>query len=70
MKTLSYVLGREEEIKIGRCYYFGQLWDGNGNGDILLNDRCVSLDENIIIFEVIEESENILNTLVEVTDIS
>ena len=33
MKTLSYIYGKEEEIEIGGKYYFGQLWDGDGDGD-------------------------------------
>ena len=33
MKTLSYILGSEEEIVINKEYYFGQLWDGNGDGE-------------------------------------
>lgn len=70
MKTLSYIHGTEQEIEIGAELYFGQLWDGNGDGEELLNDKTISPDnENIVAFKVIEESENILNTIVKVTDI-
>lgn len=70
MKTLSYVLGREEEITIGETYYFGQIWDGNGDGEELLNSGSVSPDnENVVEFQIIEEREDILETLVKVTDI-
>ena len=71
MKTLSYVLGQKREIEIGQEYYFGQLWDGeNGDANELLESGAVSPDEeNVIAFEVIEKSDNPLETLVKVTDI-
>ena len=71
MKTLSYVLGQEREIEIDKEYYFGQLWDGeNGDANELLESGAVSPDgENVIAFEVIENAENPLETLVKVTDI-
>lgn len=70
MKTLSYVYGTEEEIEIGKKYYFGELWDGNGDGDDLLESGSVSPDnENVVEFEVVEQDENVLNALVRVTDI-
>ena len=70
MKTLSYVLGEERKIEIGQEYYFGQLWDGNGDGDELLESGAVSPDgENVIAFDVIENADDPLKTLVKVTDI-
>lgn len=30
MKTLSYINSTIEDIIVGKKYYFGQLWDGNG----------------------------------------
>lgn len=70
MKTLSYVHGVEQEIKVRTKLYFGQLWDGNGDGEELLNDRTISPDnENVVAFEVIENSNDILRILVKVTDI-
>ena len=70
MKTLSYILGKIEEIEIDKEYYFGQLWDGEGDGWELLESGAVSPDEeNVIDFEVIENAENPLETLVKVTDI-
>lgn len=71
MKTLSYILGQEREIKIGHEYYFGQLWDGeNGDANELLKSGAVSPDEeNVIAFEVIENADNPIETLVRVTDI-
>ena len=71
MKTLSYVLGEEREIEIGQKYYFGQLWDGeNGDANELLESGAVSPDEeNVIAFEIIENADNPLETLVKVADI-
>ena len=70
MKTLSYVLGQEREIEIGQEYYFGQLWDGEGDGEELMESGAVSPDgENVIAFDVIENADDPLETLVKVTDI-
>ncbi len=70
MKTLSYILGAEQEIEVGAELYFGQLWDGNGDGEELLNSGAISPDnENVVAFEVIEQDDDISNTLVKVTDI-
>lgn len=74
MKTLSYIYGTEQEIKIGAELYFGQLWDGNGDGKELLESGSIGIwneeeeDEVIIDFEVIEPNEDILQTLVKITD--
>lgn len=70
MKTLSYVGCSEEEIVKGGQYLFGELWDGDGDGNELLDSGSVSTDgENIIDFKIIKRDENILESLVEVTDI-
>ena len=70
MKTLSYILGSEEEIVINREYYFGQLWNGNGDGEELLESGAISPNgENVVSFEVVKKSEDILETVVKVTDI-
>ena len=70
MKTLSYILGSEEKIIINGEYYFGQLWNGDGNGEELLESGAISSDgENIVAFEVVKMSEDILETVVKVTDI-
>lgn len=70
MKTLSYVLGNEEEILIDKKYYFGQLWDGEGDSEELLESGSISLDnENVVAFEIVEKAENIDETLVKVTEI-
>lgn len=71
MKTLTYILGSlEEKIIINGEYYFGQLWDGNGDGKELLESKTISPDgENIVAFEVVKKAEDILETIVKVTDI-
>lgn len=58
------------EFEIGNLYTFGELWGGNGNGIELLNSGAISPDnENVVAFEVIEDSEDIFDVLVKVTDI-
>lgn len=70
MKTLSYILGSEEKIIINGEYYFGQLWDGNNNGEELLESGAISPDgKNVVDFEVVKKSEDILETIVRVVDI-
>lgn len=71
MKTLSYIYGTEQEIAIGEEYYFGEIWDGNGDGEELLKSGCISPDnENFVDFEIIQkDDEDILKTLVKVTDL-
>lgn len=72
MKTLSYILGTEQEIEVGAELYFGQLWDGDGDGEELLQSGTIAVyegdDERVVAFEVVEQN-NILNTLIRVTDI-
>ena len=71
MKILSYILGSsEEKIIINGEYYFGQLWDGNGDGEELLESGAISPDgENIISFEVVKRAEDICKSIVKITDI-
>ena len=69
MLTLSYVYGVEREIKVGDIYYFGQLWNGEGEGEEILKSGSVGIDESIVEFEVIEEHAYILNSVVKVTDL-
>ena len=70
MKTLSYILGAEREIEIGQEYYFGQFWDGEGDGEELLESGAVSPDdESIVAFEVAEKAEDLAQIVVRVTDI-
>lgn len=70
MLTLSYVYGTIEEIEKGKVYYFGQLWDGDGDGEELLNSGAVSPDgEYTVHFEQIDHEPDVMQTLVKVTDI-
>ena len=70
MKTLSYIYAAEEEIEIGNTYYFGQLWDGNGEGELLLESGSIGIDDIIVEFKVLEkDNDDILKSIVEVTDL-
>ena len=75
IKTLSYILGQEAELEIGRKYYFGQLWDGDGDGEELLESEAIAIYDNddveyIVDFKIVEKSSDILQTLVVVTGIN
>ena len=66
METLE----TREEIKIGMEIRFAELWDGNGDGEELLDSGSISPDnENIVRFKIIKNDDNILDTVVEVIDI-
>lgn len=79
METLSYLRGKEREIEIGEEYYLGQLWDGSGDvEDIIEEDGegsvCVVNDEDgmpMIVGFTYEEldPEELMDTVVTVTDI-
>lgn len=63
-------LESREEVVIGMEIRFAELWDGDGDGKELLESGAISPDnENVVGFEVVENDENILNTIVKVTDI-
>lgn len=74
LNTLSYVLGTEDIIETGREYYFGQLWDGNGDGVELLESGAIAVyqddEEYIVDFEIMEAAEDILQARVKVTGIN
>lgn len=75
MKTLSFVCATEEEIEVGKEYLFGQLWDGNGDGEELLSSGSIYLgdDENdmpvIADFEIAENNDDILKATIRILDI-
>ena len=75
MRTLSYDYGTEQEIEIGAELHFGQLWDGNYDGEELLHSGAIAVydddadEESVVSFEIVEKSDDILNTVVRVTDI-
>lgn len=66
-----YTVETNEEIKVGETYYFGDLWDGDGDGRELLESGAISPhnDENVVEFESVDEDEDVLKVLVKVTDI-
>ena len=66
METLE----TREEIKIGMEIRFAELWDGNGDGEELLDSGAIGPDnENIVGFVIVETASNILDTVVKVIDI-
>lgn len=67
-KTFSFI-DPVEEIEIGEVYYFGQLVDGEGDIEQLLEDGCVGIGDDVIEFTIEEHSNDIFRTLVKVTDI-
>lgn len=70
MKSLSYVFAAKEKIKIRNRYYFGQLWDGDFDGEELLESGAISPDgETVFAFKIINSSDDLLQTTVEITDI-
>lgn len=73
LNTLSYVLGNNGTIETGKTYYFGQLWDGNGDGEELLESGAIAVyqddEEFIVDFEILESAEDILQTRVKVIGI-
>lgn len=68
-------LESREEIKIGMEVRFAELWDGDGDGQELLDSGAIAVwDEEaesdiIAAFESIEPNEDVLDTLVRVTDL-
>lgn len=73
LNTLSYILGTEDTIEAGREYYFGQLWDGNRDGEELLESGAIAVyqdGEYIVDFEILEAAEDILQTRVKVTGVN
>lgn len=74
MNTLPYVYGIDQRIKIGTELYFGQLWDGDGDGEELLESGsiCLEKDKNrmpvIVAFEIAKKA-NILDTVVYIINI-
>lgn len=73
LNTLSYVLGDNDTIETDKTYYFGQLWDGNGDGEELLESGAIAVyqdgEEFIVDFEIMESAKDILQTRVKVTGI-
>lgn len=63
-------LETNEVIEIGVELKFADLWNGEGDGKELLESGSISPDNTHIIgFEILEDNEDILNTIIKVTDI-
>lgn len=61
-------------IETGKEYYFGQLWDGDGDGEELLESGAIAVyqggEEHIVDFEIVETDEDdILQSVVRVTSV-
>lgn len=74
VKIMLRTLESKEEVMIGMEVRFSELWDGNGGDEVgreLLESGAVSPDnENVVAFVVAEEDpDDILDTVVKVTDI-
>lgn len=74
LNALSYILGDNDTIETGKTYYFGQLWDGDGDGEELLESGAIAVyqdgEEYIVDFEIMEAAADILQTQVKVTGIN
>ena len=74
LNTSSYVYGQNDIIEVGEEYYFGQLWDGDGDGEELIESEAIAIyqdgEEYIVDFEILESAEDILQTRVKVTGIN
>ena len=72
LRTLSYVGAVVEEIRAGETYYFGQLWDGDGDGVELLESGAIAVyneeaeDWEVVDFEIVKENNDLLQTEVKV----
>lgn len=76
LKGYSYILSNgENEIREGSLYYFGELWDGDGDGEELLESGAICIRDNetedfkTVHFETVEKGSDIMSTTVKVTSI-
>lgn len=79
MKTLSYYRRQEREIVVGNEYYLGELWDGSGYLENILDEKgkgsvCVDANEDDLpvlvsfVYNALNPVE-LLSTIVTVTDV-
>ena len=70
---INYRVGYRELISPYCFYYFGQLWDGEGDGEELLESGVIYINQNGyeygVNFRVTQKEENINDTMVYVTSI-
>lgn len=73
LKAIDYRVGYREIISPFCFYYFGQLWDGEGEGEELLENGVIYIKQNGyeygVNFRVTQKEENINDTMVFVTSI-
>ena len=73
LKAIDYRVGYREIISIWQFYYFGQLWDGEGDGEAFLESGVIYINQNGHVYEVnfsvSQNEDNINDTLVFVTSI-
>ena len=71
--AINYRVGYREIISPFCFYYFGQLWDGEGDGEELLESGVIYINQNDyeygVNFRVTQKEENINDTMVFVTSI-
>ena len=71
--AINYRVGYREIITQYSFYYFGQLWDGEGDGEELLESGVIYINQNgyeyEVNFRISQKEENINDTLVYVTSI-
>lgn len=79
MKTLSYYRRAEREIVVGNDYYLGELWDGSGELEDVIDEKgkgsvCLDVDEDGLplfvsfVYNALNPVE-LLSTIVTVTDV-
>ena len=76
LKTYNYIYP-SQPIEVGETYLFGQLWDGSGDGEELLESGCVYVlgapdpifNGDVVNFGVLETKEAVMDTLVKVVSI-
>lgn len=72
MLARTYILEDSiSNIKANSNYYFGELWDGEGNGKELLESGVIYVEDTRVEFEVIELNEDdIMQSVVSVFSIN
>ena len=75
MRTLIYIHGKHREIVKGESYRLGELWDGSGDADNILDGKgegVVWVDSDELSFVDFKydalNTDQLLDTIVTVTD--